>query len=97
MENHEQHQNHITPYSTMLKVLVGLLFLTFVTIAVTGFHLGALTVAVALIIACVKGGIVITWFMHLKNETPIFRYMVFGVLLLYVLIIVITFFDYAFR
>ncbi len=97
MENHKQQQDHITPYSTMLKVLVGLLFLTFVTITVTGLHLGAFTVAVALIIACVKGGIVITWFMHLKNETPIFRYMVFGVLLLYTLIIVITFFDYAFR
>jgi len=97
MENHEHHENHVTPYSTTLKVLVGLLFLTFLTISVTGFHLGAFTVAVALIIACVKGGIVITWFMHLKNETPIFRYMVLGVLSLYVLIIVITFLDYAFR
>jgi cytochrome c oxidase subunit 4 len=97
MENHEHHENHITPYSTTLKVLIGLLFLTFLTITITGFHLGAFTVAAALIIACVKGGIVITWFMHLKNETPIFRYMVLGVLSLYVLIIVITFLDYAFR
>lgn len=93
----EHHENHITPYSTLAKVLIGLLFLTFVTIAVTGIHLGPLTVAVALIIASIKVGIVLTWFMHLKYEAPIFRYMVLGVFTLFALIIVITFFDYALR
>jgi cytochrome c oxidase subunit 4 len=99
MENHEHehHENHITSYTTLAKVLIGLLFLTFITVAVTGIHLGPLTVAVALLIACVKGGIVLTWFMHLKFELPVFRYMVLGVFLLFALIIIITFFDYAFR
>jgi cytochrome c oxidase subunit 4 len=97
MENHEQHKNHITSYNTLGLVLVGLLFLTFVTVAVTGIHLGPLTVAAALLIACIKGGIVLTWFMHLKFEEPVFRYMVLGVFLLFALIIIITFFDYAFR
>ena len=94
MDNHE---NHITPYSTNLKVLVALLFLTFITIAVTGIELGPLTVTVALLIACVKVGVVIAWFMHIKYEAPIFRYMIMGVFLLFLAIIVITFFDYAFR
>lgn len=94
MDNHE---NHITPYITHLKVLVVLLFLTFTTIAVTSIELGALTVTVALIIASVKVGIVLTWFMHLKNEESIFRYMVIGVFILFALIVGITFFDYAFR
>ncbi|HAM97284.1 MAG TPA: cytochrome-c oxidase [Marinilabiliales bacterium] len=97
MDAQNHHENHVTSYSTLAKVLIVLLALTFLTITVTGIHLGPLTVAVALIIACIKGGIVIAWFMHLKFESPIFRYMVFGVLLLFVLIIVITFFDYAFR
>jgi len=95
MDDH--HENHITPYITHLKVLVTLLFLTFATIAVTYVELGALTVTVALLIATVKVFIVITWFMHLKYEEPIFRYFVIGVFLLFALIIFITFFDYAFR
>jgi len=93
----EHHENHVTPYLTHGRVLVALLALTFITIAVTGIHLGALTVAVALLIACVKGFIVLTYFMHLKYEKPIFKYMVIGVFLLFFLIIAITFFDYAFR
>ncbi len=94
MDNHE---NHITPYITHGKVLVALLGLTFITIAVTGVHLGAFTVAAALLIACVKGFIVLTYFMHLKYEQPIFRILVIGVFILFFLIIGITFFDYAFR
>lgn len=94
MENHE---NHVTPYNTHLKVLVGLLFLTFVTIAVTYIELGPLTVTAALLIAMVKVGIVLTWFMHLKYEQPLFRWLVIGVFVLFALIVFITFFDYAFR
>jgi len=94
MDNHE---NHITPYLTHGRVLVALLTLTFITISITGFHLGPLTVAVALLIACFKGFVVLTYFMHLKYEQPIFRIMVIGVFLLFFLIIAITFFDYAFR
>lgn len=94
MDNHE---NHVTPYSVNAKVLIALLFLTFVTVAITGIELGPLTVTVALLVACVKGFIVLTWFMHLKFEQPFFRWMVIGVFILFALIIILTFFDYAFR
>lgn len=94
MDNHE---NHVTPFLTHGRVLVALLTLTFLTIAITAVHLGAFTVAAALLLACVKGFIVLTYFMHLKFEQPIFRYMVLGVFILFALIIAVTFFDYAFR
>ncbi len=97
MENHEHHEHHITSYATLAKVLIGLLFLTFITVAVTAVHLGPLTVTIALLIASVKVGIVLTWFMHLKFEDSVFRYMVLGVFILFALIIIVTFFDYAFR
>lgn len=93
----EHHENHITSYLSNGKVLVALLALTFITVAITGVHLGPLTVAAALAIACFKGYIVLTYFMHLKYEEPIFRYMVIGVFLLFALIIIMTFIDYAFR
>jgi cytochrome c oxidase subunit 4 len=94
MDNHE---NHITSYFSNAKVLVALLFLTFVTVAVTSIEFGMLTVAVALAIACIKAYIVLTYFMHLKYEAPIFRIMVIAVFILFALIIGLTFFDYAFR
>lgn len=93
----DHHENHITPYSTHLKVLVALLFLTFITVAATCIEFGTLTVTVALIIASVKVAIVLTWFMHLKYEDKLFRYMVIGVFILFALIVGVTFFDYAFR
>lgn len=95
MDNH--HENHITSYTTNGKVLVALLFLTFITVAVTGIHFGAFSILVALLIACTKVFIVITYFMHLKYESLVFKLMVGAVFLLYFIIIVITFFDYALR
>lgn len=94
MENGEK---HITPYSLLAKILAILLVLTFITIAITGIHLGPLTVAVALLIASVKVALVLIYFMHLKYESRFLQLMVSGVFLLFALVIVITFIDYLLR
>ncbi len=88
---------HITPYRTHAWVLISLLALTFVTVTVTWIDLSALTVAMALLIASVKAFIVLTWFMHLKFESTLFRVFVFIVLFIYVLVILFTLSDYMFR
>ena len=88
---------HFTPYRTHGWVLVTLLILTLVTITVTWIDLSALTVAVALLIASVKAYIVLTYFMHLKFESGLFRMFVGMVLLIYVLVILFTLSDYIFR
>jgi len=93
----EHHENHVTSYLTHGRVLVALLTLTFITIAVTGIHLGALTVAGALLIACVKGYVVLTYFMHLKHESLLLKILVAMVFVLFAIIVLITFIDYAFR
>jgi cytochrome c oxidase subunit 4 len=90
-------QPHITEYKVYGWVLLVLLVLTTVTITVTWIDLAAWTVAVALLIATVKVAIVLTYFMHLKFDNSLFRIFVFMVLLIYVLVILLTFFDYAFR
>jgi cytochrome c oxidase subunit IV len=90
-------QAHITDYRVYLWVLLGLLFLTFVTITVTWIDLSALTVLIALVIASVKAGIVLTYFMHLKFENTLFRILVIMVLAIYTLVIVGTFIDYLLR
>jgi len=88
---------HITPYQTYAWVLIALLTLTFITITVTWIDLSALTVLVAMIIASVKAYIVLTYFMHLKFESSLFRVFVFMVLAIYALVIILTFFDYLMR
>ena len=88
---------HIIPYRTYVWVLIALLSLTFLTITVTWINLSALTVFVALIIATVKAGIVLTYFMHLKFESSLFRVFIIMVLAIYVLVIAFTLSDYLFR
>jgi len=92
-----QEEVHISSYFSHAVVLVLLLTLTTISVLVTGWHLGALTVAVALVIASIKAGTVITYFMHMKFESLFLKLMVAGVFLLYALVIIITFIDYLLR
>jgi len=88
---------HITPYKTLGIILLILLVFTFITVEITSIHLGALTVTVALLIAGFKGYLVLTYFMHLKHESTLLKILVAMVFVLFALIVVITFIDYAFR
>jgi caa(3)-type oxidase subunit IV len=90
-------EKHISSYQSLTVVLVILLFLTAISVLITGFHLGALTVAVALLIASVKVFIVLTQFMHLKFENRFLRLAVTGVFALFAVVTIITFIDYYFR
>ena len=88
---------HISSYYSHGYVLVALLILTFFSVFVTGIHLGAFSVAVALLIATVKVATVITYFMHMKFESLFLKLMITGVFILFALVIIITFIDYYFR
>jgi cytochrome c oxidase subunit IV len=91
------HDNHISSDSLNWKVLIMLLILTTLSILAIKIHIGAFTVALALLIASVKVTIVLTYFMHLKFENLLLRLMVGGVFLLFAIVIAITFIDYYFR
>ena len=93
----KQGEVHISSYFSHGIVLVILLVLTTISVLVTGWHLGALTVAVALVIASVKVFTVLTYFMHLKSESLFLKLLVTGVFVLYGLVIIITFIDYLLR
>ncbi len=93
----ENHDNHIASYSLNWTVLLGLLILTTLSVLAVEIHLGAFTVALALLIASVKVTIVMTYFMHLKYEGIMLRLMAGGVFLLFAAVIVVTFSDYYFR
>jgi len=89
--------HHIVPYRTYGLILLLLLVLTSTSVAVTQIELTKWSTAVALLIATVKTSFVLAIFMHLKFDLRIFRLMAILIFALLVVMIVITFLDYAFR
>ena len=88
---------HISSYLSLVAVLVILLSLTTISVAVTAYHIGALSVTVALIIASIKVATVISQYMHMKFESLFLKLMISGVFLIFTLVIILTFVDYYFR
>jgi len=95
--NENKDKPHIVPYKTFLLVLLALLVFTFISIGVTSYDLGPLTVLTALLLASVKTVLVLTYFMHLKYDVKMFAILAAAVMLLIGVVIFITFLDYLFR
>jgi cytochrome c oxidase subunit 4 len=88
---------HIVPYRTFFIVWAALLLLTALTVVVAQFNLGALNVWVALLIATVKSGLVIAFFMHMKYESRLFLLSLFAALAILAIFIGFTFLDVLYR
>lgn len=63
--------NHIMPFATNLKVFIGLVCLTVLTVYTAKYvDLGKNgNLALAMFIASIKGSLVLLWFMHLKGDS----------------------------
>jgi len=92
-----EEKHHIVSYKTHFFVLVALLILTTTSVLITRLEMGPLNTAAAMLIAGTKAAIVLAWFMHLKFESRLFLLMVSAVIVLFILVIIVTFFDYSYR
>ncbi len=91
-------ENHkIVPLKVYGTVLLALLVLTFASIGITGIEMGAYTIAGALLFACIKTYLVLTYFMHLKYDKKYIVAMVAFVFSIFFVVIIITFLDYFYR
>ncbi len=90
-------KHHVVPYRVYLIVLVALIALTFSSIEITRIELGVYTVVGALIFACIKTFLVLTYFMHLKYDKKYIKAMVAFVFSIFFVVIIITFLDYLYR
>ena len=88
---------HIVSYPKLAAVWLSLLILTAATVLVTRIDLGAGKVVAALAIACLKSGLVISFFMHMKYEPRLFRIILFVALVTLAIFIGFTFFDVLYR
>jgi cytochrome c oxidase subunit 4 len=60
---------HISPWQFYVKIFLGLVCLTLLTIGVAYIPLGKLNLVVAIMISTAKASLVVTFFMHLKYDS----------------------------
>ncbi|THB72512.1 MAG: caa(3)-type oxidase subunit 4 [Desulfobacteraceae bacterium] len=92
-----QPSQHIIEYKTLGLVFIALLAMTGVTIAASTIDLGKLNVWVALLIASVKGSLVLLYFMHMKYESRVLWLSFLTTVFFLAIMISFTFWDIAFR
>ena len=86
--------SHVTPVRLLLGVWGALMVLTVITVGVTVVDLGSQTnLIVAMVIATIKAGLVVTYFMHLRWDRPFHTLVFLGSLLFVSLFISMTLLD----
>lgn len=90
-------QHHIVSYRKLTGIWLALLALTALTVTITRVELGGYKVVGALAIACLKAGLVIAVFMHMKYEGRLLRWLLFLALLTLAIFIGLTFSDVLYR
>jgi cytochrome c oxidase subunit 4 len=87
----------VVPYGTYIKVWATLVVLTgLLVVAGRGFH-ETLAVPALLTITPLKASLVFYYFMHLRDERPYLRLMVFVALATLTVFLALLFVDVAFR
>ena len=92
-----ENTQHITPYRTIVTVLVALLGLLFLNLTLALVDIGKWNILGILLIASVQVLIVLNWFMHLNHAKWYLKVMVGAVFMLIAVVIAITFLDYLRR
>jgi cytochrome c oxidase subunit 4 len=87
----------LLPYGSYVMIWFGLLALTALTVTATALQLGGFSVYTAILIALVKATLVAFYFMNLKKEPPVFKWMLLLALVTLAVIMVLTFFDISYR
>lgn len=93
----DKHTAHIFEYKSLFYVLMALLVLTGITIGISFVDLGSLNVWIALVIASIKGSLVLIFFMHMKYEGRVLVLSFMGTIFFLAIMISFTFWDVAFR
>jgi cytochrome c oxidase subunit 4 len=88
---------HIVNTKTFVSVWIALLTLTAITVAVAKLNLGAFSTLTAIVIASIKSGLVLWFFMHLKYEKPLLKLLLLVPIVTLAVIIGLTFVDVLYR
>jgi cytochrome c oxidase subunit 4 len=89
--------HHIVPLKVYISVFSALMVLTFVTIQIAYLDLGFLNTVAAVSIACLKGFLVVAYFMHARYGTKLVWVIVGIAGMWFVILIAMTMGDYLSR
>ncbi len=92
-----EQDKHIVSTKTFVLVWIALLILTAVTVTVAKLDLGAMSTLTAVVIASVKAGLVLWFFMHLKYEKRLLKLLLLVPIVTLAVIIGLTFVDVLYR
>jgi cytochrome c oxidase subunit 4 len=91
----EDLKKHVRAY---ILVFVSLMALTLITVAVSTLHLPApQAIAVALIIATIKGSLVASYFMHLISEKKLILWVMVLTVVFFIVLLLVPMFTVADR
>jgi cytochrome c oxidase subunit 4 len=88
---------HPVPVRLYVAVWAALVALTGVTVGAAALDLKHVSTLVAVGIAVLKSSLVLLYFMHLRWERPVFRYMLLAAVLAFGIFFALSFLDYANR
>ncbi len=88
---------HLQSYRELILVVIALLALTGLTVMVSRLDLGRLRVAVSLSIAAVKAGLVLLFFMHMKDSGRLIAVTFLATVLTVTILITFIFLDLPYR
>jgi len=88
---------HTATYFDYIKIGIILLVLTALNITMAGFANSEIISGIIIAISSIQAIITLIWLMHLDLDSKLMRIFVAGVFILFIIVIIITFFDYNFR
>ncbi|MEW6601540.1 MAG: cytochrome C oxidase subunit IV family protein [Nitrospirota bacterium] len=94
---HKEENSGTTGYRTLIFTWLTLLCLTGLTVWIAGVNMGRHGVAVNILIASLKAGLVLFIFMRLKHESLFFRLMLLLIVVTLTAIMALTFLDVLYR
>lgn len=92
-----EQDNHIVSTKTFVSIWIALLILTVITVTVAKLDLGAFSTFTAIVIASIKAGLVLWFFMHLKYEKRLLKLLLLVPIITLAVIIGLTFVDVWYR
>jgi cytochrome c oxidase subunit 4 len=66
------HNHHIIPLKVYFRVIISLMILTVLTVAASRVDFGEMNTVIAMLIASIKAGLVLAFFMHLKYDDKMY-------------------------
>jgi cytochrome c oxidase subunit 4 len=96
-DSHGGADHYVLPFKLYLKVYGALLVLTYLTVHVSYMSLGTMSLPTAMMVAVVKAGLVVGFFMHLKYDVRFNSFVFFSSILFVVIFFSFTMLDLTTR